>query len=160
MNRCTAGQPLLTPTPAHRNTANLHRLALPVALALSLPCNIGMAQTDSISNASASAVARMNTPLQRTFPPKARRAQMTVLNAREITLNDNAVRLSPGSMIRSTSNALVVSGGLIGQTFVVNYTTDTMGQAHEIWILTAAEAADKRAGSESMATTNMSTGDR
>ena len=160
MNRCTPSQPLLTHTPIHRLTYGLHMLALPLAVALSLTCNIGMAQTGSLGNASASAVARLNTPLQRTFPPKARRAEMTVLNAHEITLNGNAMRLSPGSMIRSTSNALVVSGGLIGQTFVVNYTTDTMGQAHEIWILTASEAADKRAGSEGMATGNASTGER
>ena len=76
--------------------------------------------------------------MQRTFPPKAMRAQMTVVNAHAVTLNGTTVRLSPGSIIRTTTNGLVVSGGLIGQTFVVNYTTDTLGQAHEIWILTTA----------------------
>ena len=160
MNRCTPGQPLLTHTPTHRPAYGLHMLALPVAVSLSLTCNIGMAQTGSLGNASASALARMNTPMQRTFPSKAMRASMTVLNAHEVTLNGTPRRLSPGSIIRTTTNAIVVSGGLVGQTFVVNYTTDTMGQAHEIWILTAHEATARRAGSDGMAPPNATTGER
>ena len=163
MNRCNPGHLSVDHT-----TANWHRAftsgvlpsLLPVWTALCLTCGTAYAQTGSPSNASASALARMNTPLQRTFPPKAMRAQMTVVNAHEITLNGTGVRLSPGSIIRTTTNALVVSGGLIGQSFVVNYTTDTMGQAHEIWILTATEAAEKRAGSDGMTTTNVINGER
>jgi hypothetical protein len=76
-----------------------------------------------------------------------------------VTLNGTTVRLSPGSIIRTTTNALVVSGGLVGQSFVVNYTTDTLGQAHEIWILTSTEAADKRAGRDGVTTTHIINGE-
>ncbi len=141
-------------------TPGMLSFTLPVLAALCLTCGTALAQTGSLSNASASAAARVNTSLQRTFPTKAMRAQMTVLNAHEITLDGTTVRLSPGSIIRTTANALVVSGGLIGQTFVVNYTTDTMGQAHEIWILTATEAAEKRAGSDGMTPPNAVSGER
>ena len=70
--------------------------------------------------------------------------------------NPNAPsRLAPGSRIHTTGNALVVSGGLVGQSFVVNYTRDSLGQAHDIWLLNAAEAADRRPGSEGMTTSNI-----
>ena len=163
MNRCKTG--CIPPATA----ANSQTLACSPALsafvsvavaALGLTCGAAMAQTGPASNASASALARMNTPMQRTFPAKAMRASMTVLNAHEVALNGTPRRLSPGSIIRTTTNAIVVSGGLVGQTFVVNYTTDTMGQAHEIWILTAHEATERRAGSDGMAPPNATTGER
>ena len=96
--------------------------------------------------------------LKRAFPAHAQRAQMAVVTAHDITLNGKPTRLAPGSRIRTPANALVVSGGLVGQTFVVNYTRDSLGQAHEIWILNAAEAADRRIGSEQMDTTNIISG--
>ena len=95
---------------------------------------------------------------KRVFPANALRAQMVVVNAHEVTLNGTTTRLAPGSRIRTAANALVVSGGLVGQSFVVNYTRDSLGQAHEVWILNAAEAADRRAGSEGMFTTNVVSG--
>ncbi len=98
------------------------------------------------SGASAGAQAYAAPAPQRTFPAKARRGELTVINAHEVTIDGRTMRLSPGSTIRSTSNALVVTGPLIGQTFNVNYTTDTMGQAHEIWILSPVEMARKPAG--------------
>ena len=117
-------------------------------------------QTGLADPATASTVAQLHAPLPRTFPPKAMRAEMTVINTQEVQLNGKRVRLSPGSRIRSAHNALLVSGSLLGQTFVVNYTTDTLGQAHEIWILTAAEAAQRRAGSEAMQTTRPTVGEQ
>ncbi|HRK38705.1 MAG TPA: hypothetical protein PK347_09970 [Burkholderiaceae bacterium] len=117
-------------------------------------------QTGLADPATASTVAQLRAPLPRTFPPKAMRAEMTVINTQEVQLNGKRVRLSPGSRIRSAHNALLVSGSLLGQTFVVNYTTDTLGQAHEIWILTAAEAAQRRAGSEAMQTTRPTVGEQ
>ena len=97
-------------------------------------------------------------PAKRVFPANALRAQMVVVNAHEVTLNGATTRLSPGSRIRTPANALTVSGGLVGQSFVVNYTRDSLGQAHEVWILNAAEAADRRTGSEGMFTTNVVSG--
>jgi hypothetical protein len=95
---------------------------------------------------------------KRPFPAHAMRAQMVVVNAHEVTLNGKLTRLSPGARIRTAANALVVSGGLVGQRFVVNYTRDSLGQAHEIWVLNAAEAADPRSGQENMPLTNIVSG--
>jgi hypothetical protein len=39
---------------------------------------------------------------------------------------------------------LVMSGTLIGQELLVNYTRESAGMVHEVWILTPAEAALKR----------------
>ncbi len=83
---------------------------------------------------------------------------MTVLNAHEVSINGTTTRLSPGSRIRATTNALVVSGNLVGQSFVVNLVRDTMGQVHEVWILNAAEAAERRPGMEGTSTSNVSVG--
>jgi hypothetical protein len=95
---------------------------------------------------------------KRPFPAQAMRAQMVVVNAHEVTLNGQLTRLAPGARIRTAANALVVSGGLVGQRFVVNYTRDSLGQAHEIWVLNAAEAADPRSGQENMPLTNIISG--
>ena len=104
--------------------------------------------------ASAQGVSAQSQP-KRAFPPHAMRALMVVVNAHEVTLNGKLTRLAPGSRIHTTGNALVVSGGLVGQSFVVNYTRDSLGQAHDIWLLNAAEAADRRPGSEGMTTSNI-----
>jgi hypothetical protein len=95
---------------------------------------------------------------KRPFPAQALRAQMVVVNAHEVTLNGKLTRLSPGARIRTATNALVVSGGLVGQRFVVNYTRDSLGQAHEIWVLNAAEATDPRSGQEDMPRSNIVSG--
>ena len=79
---------------------------------------------------------------KRVFPPNAARAQMVVINAHEVTLNGTLTRLSPGSRIRTPTNAVTVSGGLIGQSFAVRHTRDSLGQAHDIWILNPSEAND------------------
>ncbi len=75
----------------------------------------------------------------RQFPPQARLAELTVANSHEVLLDGRPVRLSPGSRIRGVNNALVVSGALVGQTFMALFTTDTMGQVHEVWALSPQE---------------------
>jgi len=95
----------------------------------------------------------------RTFPPQAKRALLEVRNTQEVLVNGVANRLSPGSRIRSVANTLVTSGTLVGQKLLVNYTTDTMGQPHDIWILTEAEAREKRQGSEDVVLTNIVSGE-
>jgi hypothetical protein len=82
----------------------------------------------------------------RNFPASALRAKMVVVQPPEITLNGEPARLSPGSRIRSQTNALLLSGGLVGQELVVNYVRDGLGLVHEVWVLNPAEAAEKRAG--------------
>ena len=82
----------------------------------------------------------------RNFPSKALRGQMLVQQHPLITMDGVATRLSPGARIRDANNMMVMTGALVGITtpLVVNYVIDPQGQVHEVWILTAAEAAQKR----------------
>lgn len=82
----------------------------------------------------------------RDFPPKALRGAMTVVQPPNVLMDDRPTRLSPGARIRSTNNSLVMSSSLLNQEVVVNYTTDHRGQIQNVWILTEAEAKEKRAG--------------
>ncbi len=82
----------------------------------------------------------------RGFPAAALRGTMVVTNPPDVVLDGRPDRLSPGSRIRSPQNMLVMSGALQGQRLTVNYTRDAAGLLHEVWILTATEAREKRAG--------------
>lgn len=78
------------------------------------------------------------------IPPMATNAQSGVLHVTqppEVLLNGQPARLAPGARIRDRNNLLVVSGALIGQDLLVRYTRDSLGLIHEVWVLTAAEAA-------------------
>ena len=79
----------------------------------------------------------------RNFPQNALRGEMIVGNPPEITLNGRPARLSPGSRIRNRDNMLAMSGSLGGAPLLVNYTVDTSGLVHDVWILRADEAARK-----------------
>jgi hypothetical protein len=109
----------------------------------------------ALPGAVAPVLAQTSPQATRSFPPQAKRALMDVRNTQEVLLNGVPTRLSPGSRIRSVGNTLVTSGTLVGQKVLVNYTTDTLGQPHDIWILTDAEAAQKRPGSEDVVFTNI-----
>ena len=80
----------------------------------------------------------------RNFPTHALRGTLVVTQPPVITMDGQAARLSPGSRIRDTRNMLVMSGALLGQELTVNYTTEQHGLVHNVWILTEAEAAEKR----------------
>jgi hypothetical protein len=94
--------------------------------------------------------------VQRNFPATALRGEIVVTAPPEITLNGSPSRLSPGSRIRGQDNMLLMSGAIVGQRLVVNYTTDLTGAVHDVWVLrpeevrvrpwprTAAQAADWR----------------
>ena len=82
--------------------------------------------------------------VQRQFPPAALRATLVVTQPPEVLLNRSPARLSPGARIRGTNNLLVLSGTLVGQELAVNYLLDPQGFVHQVWILTAEEAALKR----------------
>ena len=88
-------------------------------------------------------------PAVRQFPQAARRGEMVVLAPPAISLNDRQDRLSVGSRIRDTNNMLVMSGTLVNQKLVVNYTRESAGNVHEVWILNNEEAKEKRPGSKS-----------
>jgi hypothetical protein len=87
----------------------------------------------------------------RGFPPNALRGTLVITAAPEITLDGKPDRLSPGARIRNPDNMLLLSGVLVGQELVVNYTRESAGMVHEVWILSPQEAQvkRKRAGSTS-----------
>ena len=85
---------------------------------------------------------------QRQFPAAARRATLQVTQPPEVLINGTPARLSPGARIRGSNNLLVMSASLVGMTVLVNYLRDTQGLIHEVWILSAAEAQEPRAGME------------
>jgi hypothetical protein len=82
----------------------------------------------------------------RQFPKAALRGLLVVRAPPEISLNGKADRLSPGARRRNLNNTYVLSGALLGQELLVNYTRDSVGLVYEVWILTAEEAREKRAG--------------
>ena len=79
--------------------------------------------------------------LTRPFPAHALRGTLVVQQPPDITLNNQAARLSPGSRIRDSNHMLVLSGALIGQKLVVHYTLESNGLLHNVWLLTPDELA-------------------
>jgi hypothetical protein len=122
MNRCTP-----------RLAALLMMLAASAGL-LSLPA---LAQTDSTEAVK---------PNIRKFPPKAVRGEMVVVAPPVISMDGKQDRLSVGSRIHDINNNFVLSGPLLNQKLVVNYVRSNTGEVHEVWILNAEEAKEKRAG--------------
>ena len=118
MNRCN---PPATAAPLRR--------AL-LALALLAPC-LGNSQS------------AWPQPNVRPFPPEAMRGTLVVVAPPVIQLNGKAERLSPGARIRGMNNMLLMSGAVIGQSLVVNFVRNPMGEVHDVWVLTEAEAAQK-----------------
>ncbi|MGS5085389.1 hypothetical protein ACVC7V_02635 [Hydrogenophaga sp. A37] len=80
----------------------------------------------------------------RIFPAKALRGTLVVTQPPIVTLDGKAAQLSPGARIRGTNNLLLLSGGLVNQPLTVNYTLEPHGMVHDVWVLTEAEAAEKR----------------
>ncbi|KAF1048549.1 hypothetical protein [Xylophilus sp.] len=86
----------------------------------------------------------------RSFPDAALRGTLEVTTPPAVLLDGQAARLAPGARIRSTGNLFVVPASLAGQTLAVNYLRDAAsGDLQEVWILTAEEAAVRRAGAGS-----------
>jgi hypothetical protein len=77
---------------------------------------------------------------QRVFENNALRGELILKAPPEALLNGNPVRLSPGVRIRNQQNLIQLSGALLEQRLVVNYTLDGMGQVREVWLLTEEEA--------------------
>lgn len=92
----------------------------------------------------------------RQFPASARRATLEVTTPPDVLLNGQTERLSPGARIKGLNNQLVLSGTLVGRRMLVNYLRDPQGLVHEVWILSEAEARQKRSGMEPV--TNFSFG--
>jgi hypothetical protein len=80
----------------------------------------------------------------RIFPAKALRGTLVVTQPPLISMDGKATQLSPGARIRGTNNMLLLSGSLVNQPMTVNYTLEAHGMVHDVWVLTEAEAAEKR----------------
>ena len=81
----------------------------------------------------------------RRFPDSALRGELVVTAPPQVLLDGRNDLLSPGARILAPNNLLVLSGGLVGQTLVVNYTRNPQGQLHEVWILRPEERRERRA---------------
>ena len=80
---------------------------------------------------------------QRVFQQDALRGELVVTQPPEALLNGRPVRLAPGVRIRGASNTIQLSGALLGQKLLVNYTLDPAGDLRDVWVLTEAELARK-----------------
>lgn len=76
----------------------------------------------------------------RRFPADARRGDFTVTAPPQVLLDGQPAQLSPGSRIFSEHNHLVMSAGIVGRRYLVNYTRDLYGNVKDVWILTPQEA--------------------
>jgi hypothetical protein len=79
--------------------------------------------------------------MQRNFPANALRGELVILQPPDVRLNGQPARLAPGARIHGQDNLLQMSGALVGQRLVVNYTRELSGLLLDVWILTPAEQA-------------------
>jgi hypothetical protein len=77
----------------------------------------------------------------RNFNAQALRGELVIVQPPEVRLNGRPARLAPGARIRDQNNLVQLSGSLVNQRFVVNYTRDLSGQLLDVWLLTPAERA-------------------
>ncbi len=79
--------------------------------------------------------------LSRNLPLNSLRGSITFDSSTQVTLNGEDARLAPGARIRGQNNMLVLSAGLIGQSYQVNYILDFQGLVKDVWLLRDDEAA-------------------
>ncbi|MEO7887492.1 MAG: hypothetical protein ABI893_14175 [Polaromonas sp.] len=112
-------------------------------LLLALAASAGLLGLPALAQTDSTEVVKPNV---RKFPAKAVRGEMVVVAPPVISMNGKQDRLSVGSRIRDINNHFALSGALLNQKLVVNYTRDNLGQVHEVWILNQEEAKEKRPG--------------
>jgi hypothetical protein len=81
--------------------------------------------------------------LPRVFPQTALRGEIVVTAPPEVLLNGQPARLAPGARIRGDNNMMQLSGTLVGQRLLVNYTVDPVGLVFDVWVLRPDEAAKR-----------------
>ena len=80
--------------------------------------------------------------VQRAFPQNAMRGALVMGAPPEVALNGQPARLSPGVRVRNQANMLEMTGALIGQRLLVNYTLEQgSGLINNVWVLRPEEAA-------------------
>ncbi|HYP71343.1 MAG TPA: hypothetical protein VEP93_10680 [Variovorax sp.] len=131
MNRC----------PAIFSRKTLFTTAAAALVLLQLPA--AQAQDEALQGQPEAAVGG------RVFPMNALRGQIAFGAPPAIQVDGQVTRLSPGVRIQNAQRMLAPPASLVGQSYVVNYTREaTSGMVNQVWILTAAEAATKRASAE------------
>jgi len=85
-------------------------------------------------------------PNTRQFPKDAKRGELVMLTAPDITLDSKPDRLSPAVRIHDSHNNLVLAGTLANQKLVVNYLRDNIGLVHNVWVLNNEEIKQKMPG--------------
>lgn len=121
MNRCA-----LTASAPRTRTALARRKLLSLSLCVTL-LSPALAQAQVVRN----------------FPQNALRGDITFGAPPELLVNGEAARLAPGARIRDTQNMQVLSGTVMGQRAIVNYTIDTSGNVFSVWVLRPEEIANK-----------------
>ena len=81
---------------------------------------------------------------ERAFPPNALRGTLHVTAPPQVLLDGKADHLAPAARILNPQNMMVMSGALVGQDYLVNYTRGAGGQIQQVWLLTPKEAAVRR----------------
>jgi len=79
----------------------------------------------------------------RNFPQNALRGELLVTSSQEAMLNGKPTQLAPGMRIKGGNNLLVMSGAILGQKLIVNYTLDSYGLVKDVWLLRQDEVARK-----------------
>ena len=77
----------------------------------------------------------------RPIPADAYKADMLVSGERTLLLNGKEFRLSPGGQIFNQKNMITLTQALAGNKYAVRVKFNQQGEAHRVWILTAAEDA-------------------
>ena len=80
----------------------------------------------------------------REFPRAALRGTLEIVAPPVVLLDGQPDRLSPGARLRSPTNHLLMTGALVGERMLVNFTREPSGLIHEVWVLSPAEAALSR----------------
>jgi hypothetical protein len=79
----------------------------------------------------------------RFFTPQTLRGELVVTQHPDVLLNGKPARLAPGSRIKGENNLLVQPGAITGQKLVVHFTVENSGLVMDVWVLNAAELANK-----------------
>lgn len=79
--------------------------------------------------------------LIRRFPRTALRGEIVFGAFPQVLVNSQAAQLAPGSKVRDGTNLVALPGALAGNKYIVNYTIDSMGLVHDVWILRPDEIA-------------------
>jgi hypothetical protein len=113
-------------------------------VSLALACSASVLAQDQLSAPlPVNENVQLGVPGLRKFPDKALRGKMKVVQTPVILIDGKPERLSPGSRIRDTQQRLVMSASITNVELTVNFVRNPMGEVHEVWILTDAEARQK-----------------